>query len=77
MTKPTTGFEHPNPSIFVIIRGSTDSDDDVLRTISNSSLIYAKYFHKLNLYNLQIKFKTIKQIMPLSHIHKSLIYQVV
>ncbi|ADH08073.1 hypothetical protein BMB171_C3263 [Bacillus thuringiensis BMB171] len=60
MTKPTTGFEHPNPSIFVIIRGSTDSDDDVPRTISNSSLIYAKYFHKLNLYNLQIKFKTIK-----------------
>ena len=39
MTRPTTDFSQPRFSIFAIMRGSADSDDDVPSTISSSSLM--------------------------------------
>ena len=41
ITRPTVDLVTPRFSIFAIIRGRTDSDDDVPRTISSSSLMYA------------------------------------
>ena len=37
MTIPTTPREQPSRSSFSIMRGSTDSDDEVPRTIHSSS----------------------------------------
>ena len=39
MTRPTTDFSQPRFSILAIMRGSTDSDDEVPSTISSSSLM--------------------------------------
>ena len=49
ITSPTTGLEQPNFSIFNIILGSTDSDEDVPRTITISCLMNFRYFQRLNL----------------------------
>ena len=40
ITSPTTEASQPRFSILAIMRGSTDSEDEVPRTISNSSLMY-------------------------------------
>ena len=48
ITRPTTGFEHPRFSILTIIRGSTDSDEDVPRTIRISSRMYLMKRQMLN-----------------------------
>jgi hypothetical protein len=44
MTRPTTDFLAPRFSILAIIRGSTDSELDVPRTIRSSSLMYLMNF---------------------------------
>ena len=44
MSRPTTDFLAPKFSILAIMRGSTDSDDDVPSTISSSSLMYLMNF---------------------------------
>ena len=40
ITSPTTDVSQPRFSILAIMRGSTDSDDEVPRTMSSSSLMY-------------------------------------
>ena len=47
MTSPTTGFEQPRFSSFVIIRGSTASDDEVPTVMNISSLMYFRNFQML------------------------------
>src|SRR5690606_29114049 len=49
MTRPITDREQPKRSIFCIIKGSTDSEDEVPSTITISSRINFKYFHRLKL----------------------------
>ena len=44
MTSPTVDFFTPRFSSLAIIRGSTDSDDDVPSTINSSSLMYLMNF---------------------------------
>ena len=39
ITRPTTDFEAPRPSILPIICGSTDSDEEVPSTMRSSSLM--------------------------------------
>ena len=47
MTSPTTDFLTPRFSSLAIMRGSTDSDDDVPSTMKSSSLMYLMNFQML------------------------------
>src|SRR5690606_21146607 len=50
ITKRTKGLLHPARSNFPMIEGRTDTDAEVPKTISRSSLIYPQNFQKLILF---------------------------
>jgi hypothetical protein len=46
-TSPTTLLEQPSSSSLAMMRGRTDSEDDVPSTMKISSLMYLRNFHRL------------------------------